>query len=189
MYEADCLGEVRIIPEYEQRLQALARGRVARDGGPYITFDEAVRLAKEFQPWDPTIPEREFSRELRLAVIEALGIPEDQLDHVRMYTALRSRLDDLHKVDGFLEVDDPSSQQPIRVTLDLSTRPAKAPETGIVEIESLTHLIVGELSDVDDPTYHPLIEEVAAAAAESIRRQRPSSTRSPAPPGTARLTA
>lgn len=180
MYEADYLGSISVTPAYQQRLSTLARGRTTKDGGPYISFEDGVRLVKEFQPWDPTNPEKELSRELRLAVIEALDIPEDQLDRVRVYTAVGTPLDQLHRVDAFLEFDDPSSRQPFRVTIDLTRNPAKAGTEGIVETEALTHLIVGELPDPEHPGFLPLIAEVAAAAAESLRRQRPSSGRPPA---------
>lgn len=117
LHEQDFIGGVDIQnPAYIAALRASAKP----DG--YIPFRAALMLAKQFQPLDPTNPQKEFSRELRLEVIDQLKLDPDAYDRVRCYTAVGTPLDVLHGVDGFIEVMDPDGRTLRRVTFDLSLR-------------------------------------------------------------------
>ncbi|MBI4450103.1 hypothetical protein HY634_03525 [Candidatus Uhrbacteria bacterium] len=176
MYERDYLGAVEPSPAYQQRLAELARGRTAdKDGGPLISYNDALRLAREFQPGDPTNPPKELTRELRLAVIDALHVPEDQLDRVRAFTAVGTRGDVLHGIDAFIDFQDPASGQTHTVVIDLTQNAQKASETSIAEVRTsarerdVASIIVGELPAPNDPRFLDLVGEVGTVVAEQLR--------------------
>lgn len=177
MYEEDYVGRVENTPAYTARLEKLARGRIAKDGGPFVFFEEAVILAKEFQPWEPTEPKKDLTRDLRLTVGQMLQIPNEELDRVRAYTAVGTRLDTLHQVDTFIEVDDhdPKIKQTHRVSIDLTKRPSKAPDGGIVEEASTYtkphYLVVGELAPPEEDLYLKQVEQIAALVVRHIQDQ------------------
>lgn len=85
MLERDMFGDGRFMqnPAFVAKYRALAR----RDG--YISFRDALQLVREHHPGDPTNPKKEFSRELRLAVCDALKLPEEELDRVKVYSHAR----------------------------------------------------------------------------------------------------
>lgn len=88
----------------------------------YVPFRAALRLAKQFQPWDPANPQKDFSRDVRLEIIEQFDLDEAASDRVKCYTAVGTPLDILHGVDGFIEFIDPTTRTVQRVTFDFSLR-------------------------------------------------------------------
>lgn len=176
MYERDYLGAVEPTPAYQQRLTELAHGRTAdKDGGPLISYNDALRLAREFQPGDPTNPQKELTRELRLAVIDALNVPETALDCVRAYTAVGTRGDVLHGIDAFIDFQDPASGKTHTVVIDLTQNPSKAGENDIAEVRTsarerdVASIIVGALPAPDDARFLDLVGEVGTVVAEQLR--------------------
>lgn len=117
MNERDFIGEVDV-----QNPAYLTAVSVAQRPDGYVTFRAALRLAKQHQPWDPTNPQKDFSRDLRLEVIDRLGLATETYDRVKCYTAVGTPFDILHGVDGFLELEDPATRTVRRVTFDLSLR-------------------------------------------------------------------
>jgi hypothetical protein len=111
-FEYDLFGKADIQnPEYRKELDRLRKP----DG--YFTYKDAVDLAKKFQTWDPANPDKEFLRELVVALQDKLNIDiEKNPDAVGAYSALKTPLDVLHGVDAFLTVKRDGKEE--IVTLD-----------------------------------------------------------------------
>ncbi len=158
MFERDFIGVVDVErPEYQ------AAYRAAVDEGGYASYEHALRLAKRFQPYDPTNPTRPFAMDIRLELIDLLGIPPDQYDRVKFFTAVHTPFDHKHGVDGFLEVEDPKTRMVQRVTFDLSLNRRK---------ERKADILVRELPAPDDPDpseANRYLAEVEAYAQEAAR--------------------
>jgi hypothetical protein len=123
-YEFDLLGTIKTGPAFTKEFDRL--GGDVKTG--YLPYNKSIELVKRLQPWDPTNPTRDFLRELRLALIEELGIEAGQENDVKVYTAVGSPLDLKHGVDAFIEVTTEEGRQRVirRVTLDISLNPRKA---------------------------------------------------------------
>ncbi len=173
MFEADFLGSVRDTPEMRNRIRELWDGksqtRVGDDALPYLKFQDALTVVREFQPWDPTNPQKELARELRLAVADALGVPENQLDRVRFYTAVGSLLDRIHGVDAIIEVTDDRGETSA-VTLDLSLRAEKSQS----DYRAKADVVIGNLPDPqeEEDAYLEAVDTSARALADNIRAQQ-----------------
>ena len=180
MFEADFLGSVRDIPEMRKRIKELWDGtsqtRVGDAALPYLKFQDALTVVREFQPGDPTNPKKELARELRLAVADALGVPEDQLDRVRFYTAVGSLLDTIHGVDGVVEVADERGGVSI-ATLDLSLRREKSESN----YRAKADIVISDLPDPkeEEDAYLAAVDASAKALADVIRAQQERRRRPP----------
>jgi hypothetical protein len=94
-------------------------------------------------------------------VSDLLGIPPEEYDRVKFYTAVNTPFDHKHGVDGFLEVEDPKTRTLQRVTFDLSLNKRKEPKADV---------LVRDLpapDDVDDGDRY--LEDVASYAKEAVR--------------------
>ena len=111
--ESEVLGETAK-PEYEKKM--------AMEG--YITYDQAMDLVKDFQPFqDPTDPyENRFPQDVHATLADLLKL--QNFSQLRYYTAIDSPLDRLHSVDAFFELD-LGNGQCMRVTLDMTQNPNK----------------------------------------------------------------
>jgi len=148
--ELSLLGDADVRnPRYDQAVRD--RVRIGEGGRPYMTYRDAMELAMQFQPGDPTNPARDFLREVRLAIIEELKIPAGGEDRIKAYTAVGTPLDQLHGVDGFFVITKEGVQVP--VTIDVTLR-EKGPRAD---------LFVGTLPDSreDEERYLQIIEEIA----------------------------
>src|SRR3989344_3568712 len=115
-FEWDIFGAVDAKnPEYQKELE-----KVTKPNG-FVFFRDALKLVKKFQPGDPKNPERGFARDLRIEIIDQLGLTEEKdMDKVKFYTAIGSPLDKWHSIDGFFEIEETNGQI-IRITLDATT--------------------------------------------------------------------
>lgn len=132
LFEDQSIGVVKTqSPEYQKEL-AQVRQEEAGQGmkGGYIRFRKAVELAKKFQPYDPTNPNKPFARDLRIEVLDKMiergwiGETEEDQDRVKFYTASGTPLDTLHSADAFVEFEDKNGKVH-RVTFDLTMNPNK----------------------------------------------------------------
>lgn len=119
-FEWDIFGAVDTNnPEYQKEL-----AKVTKPNG-FVFFPDAMKLVKKFQPGDPENPERGFARDLRIEIIDQLGLVEEKdMDRVKFYTAVgsleRTPLDHWHSIDGFFEIE-MENGPPIIITLDATT--------------------------------------------------------------------
>jgi hypothetical protein len=139
----------------------------------YVSFRDAVEAVKMAQPWeDPANPETDFLRELRLAIADKLGIGDDEsaLGRLRIFTAIGSSLDVLHRVDGFVEYEKEPGNLPLRAYFDL-TQDSKNPkknavrERGILVIDTNA---IGE-PEHDEARYLEAITDIAERIAAVLR--------------------
>ena len=93
----------------------------------YLPYMDAMALAREFQPWDPTDPENRAGSDLHANVALALGL--DDWFELSLYTAVNSPLDLFHGVDGWFEFNGRI------VTLDLTRNPTKTSSNADIIIQ------------------------------------------------------
>lgn len=179
MYEEDFIGAVRIdTAAYREALAAASR----TDG--YVPFERAAALARAFQPWDPTNPAKDFSRDIRIEVLDMLGwgdAEQTTLDRVKVYTAVKTPLDILHGVDGFLEVEDPDTRTLHRVTFDLSRRRKDASELK-------ADLLIHDLPEPEEDAYLHAVRSHAQRVVALLHTAKPlpMPSKQPPPPGRSR---
>lgn len=163
-FEADILGEVEIRdPKFAEEVRKLVKDQKK----PYIPYRQSLELAKKHQPADPTNPQKDFLRELRLAVAEKFGLGSDkELEQVGAYTAVGTPLDILHGVDGFISLKEPGKKEKI-VTLDASLKKEKLEEGAKADV------MVGDLPspDENEAGYLARIDEIAREIADKMRAQ------------------
>lgn len=182
-YECDLLGTIDTAdPAFQaelKKMQEAAIRRGYRPGRPdSLPLKEAVALSKEFQPGDPTNPDKAFAKELRLALAEKLGLESDeQLDKLKIFTSLRGPLD-AHGIDGFITFLCPageSGEEEIMVSFDVTKNPDKDEP-----IKAADMLIGGDIPDPSDEGYKEkdyleiiskYAEEAAEVIQEKLRRQ------------------
>lgn len=136
MLESDMFGDGRFMqnPLFVAHYRALAR----RDG--WVSFPDAVRLVRDHYPGNPTNPKKEIPNALRLAVCDALKLPEEARNRVKVYSAVGTPLDRIHGADAFI-VYEPMDGPPSIVTIDVTQRTEKLEEGHKADI------IVGEFAD------------------------------------------
>ncbi len=160
IYETDFLGEVKLPPEF-----FTAEKKIIRDWrGWYKNDDDIFELIKKFYPDDPSNPSRELGRELRIEIIDALGLLPDEYDRVKFFTTVGvPQIDKKLGVDAFLEFDDPK-QGTKRVTIDITKNPQKVAEGHKADV------IVGELPDpkFEDEAYTQAVQELARKIAVKL---------------------
>ena len=112
-FEWDIFGSVdRNNPAYQKELK-----KAMKPNG-FVFYRDALNLVKKFQPGDPKNPERGFARDLRIAILDELGLTEEKdMDRLEFYTAVGSPLDHWHGVDSFFELRQKLGS-PLRATLD-----------------------------------------------------------------------
>ena len=124
-HEADVLGSVRVSSQaYKNELAKVGEPSEQKDI-PYVPYEKAFGLAEHHQPWDPTNPQNEFLRELRLELYDQLGQDENaRPDAVRMYTAVNTPLDRYFGIDGFVKYEAPDGSK-YYATVDASLEQVK----------------------------------------------------------------
>jgi hypothetical protein len=182
-YELDLFGAVRKDKTYHKNLsgilsreaigvcEAIRSGyQLKKDEQHYLKEamreinkkrEELIGLIKESQKGDPTNPEKDFLRELRLSIIENLGFSsqEDQ-DRVKAYSSVDTPLD-IAGVDGFITVSRNGGE--VMVTLD-----AKLKKAG-----GKADIVFYQLPDVDEDEDAYLIEiEKLGLEASNIIKDR-----------------
>lgn len=161
IYEEDFLGTVELPPEFFE-----AERRLPRDPrGWYRDDNDIYELAKNFYPKDPTNPKKELGRELRIEVIDALGLRPEEYDDVKFFTTVGiEQIDKKLGVDAFIEYTDPKSKKIRRVTIDLTQNLQKLAEGHKADI------IIGELPapEFEEEKYQEELENIAAKIASKL---------------------
>jgi len=155
-FEWDIFGAVDTKnPEYQKEL-----AKVTKQNG-FVFEHDALKLVKKFQPEDPRNPERAFARDLRIEIIDQLGLTEEKdMDRVKFYTAIGTPLDKWHGIDGFFEIEEANGQI-IRITLDATTIDKEEKNKRGQEIKA--DIVVGEkwLNLADEEKLPEKIKEFA----------------------------
>lgn len=115
-FEWDIFGAVDTKnPEFQKELAKVTKPN------EFVFFPDAMKLVKKFQPGDPRNPERALARDLRIEIIDQLGLTEEKdMDKVKFYTAIGTPLDKWHSIDGFFEIELENGIT-VRITLDATT--------------------------------------------------------------------
>ena len=146
LFERQVIGEVDT-NSYEYRKELLKLQEEAAEKGAtnrHIPYEKAIELAKKFQPFDPTHPNKPFARDIRISLLDLMISKklitenEEDQDRIKFYTAVKTPLDTFHSVDAFIEFKD-SNEKKYLITFDLTLNPKK--ESGKSDV------IVSELPD------------------------------------------
>ncbi len=131
--------------------------------GEYMSYRDSVVDAKERQISDPKNPDRPFARDLRIEIIDKLGLEDPaDFDNVEFYSALGTSFDTYHGVDCFVEVATEDGLK--RVTIDLTTR-----EKGTFKADILIEFPNDNLDpDLDESEYLGIIGRAADAIVKKI---------------------
>lgn len=116
---------------------------VAKKNG-YVGYEAALDLVRNHGIQDPLNPDKPFANELRLAVIEALGLEtEKDMDRVKFFTAVETPADQFHGIDGWIEYETEDGRR-IVVTVDVTKNPNKDAWKADVIIPEITDPSVDE---------------------------------------------
>lgn len=170
-YEFDLVGRINIEdPNYWKELERLQKAAVDQYKGWHpakkdsLPFNEAVEFTKKFQPWDPTNPDKDFARELRLAIAEQLGLKtDDDFERLKFYTSAGGPLD-MHYIDGFVTFQPLGENREFAVTFDVTKNPEK-------EFPRADLLIEGDIPDPseNEQVYLNTIDEYAEKFGEVFK--------------------
>ncbi len=131
MNERDALGEFQRSPAFVKAYRAAANER------GYTNYHDSMSLVVDHYQGDPTNPTKPLARELRMAVIEELGLEDDaDMDRIKFYSALGTPLDVFHGVDAWIEFI-PENGVPRRVTIDVTLDPSKETHKADVIIQEV----------------------------------------------------
>lgn len=137
----------------------------------YLSFKDAVQIAREAQPWpDSANPEKDFLRDLRLAVADELGIvKEEELDGLRAYTAVGSPLEHMHGINFFIEYIKTGERTPLRAFGDVVTEnfEKKRKKSGAIYVNA--RMIDNQ--ENDQGNYLDKVAEIARRVADALREK------------------
>lgn len=163
IYETDFLGKVDMPSEFFE-----AERKLPRDWrGWYRDDNDIYELTKRFYPKDPTDPKEELGNELRIEVVDALGLQPNEYDDVKFFTTVGiEQIDKKLGVDAFIEYTDQKSKITKRVTIDLTQNPQKVAEGHKADI------IIGELPapEFEKEKYQEEIQNIAGKVAAKFLR-------------------
>lgn len=144
--------------EKEKARLAAGEGRFTREDG--------FRLVREHYGGDPTEPQKEIARDLRLEVIDVLELSEDESERLKFYTAVDTPLDEYHGVDAWIEYETPEGERVI-VTLDITLNPEKLANGGKADV------LIGHISSpqLNESEYLDEINEYAQKIVHVIRNR------------------
>lgn len=127
--------------------------------------EKIIEVVKKYQNFVPTNPSPDFLRELRLAIIDELGLEGKEMDRVKAYSTLGSPLDVIG-IDGFLTWK-VNGKEAI-VTFDATLRKEK-----LEEFFGEADIVFGELPDPkeDEEGYLKAIGGLAEKAVKVLRKQ------------------
>lgn len=175
LFEWQFIGEIDTTSrEYQKELRRLQE-EAAKEGAKngHIPYEKALELAKKFQPFDPTHPNKPFARDIRISLLDLMidkGLiteSEEDQDRIKFYTAVKTPLDTFHSVDAFIEFKDLNNKKYL-VTFDLTLNPQKK--------EFRSDIVVTELPDpkLDEEKFRYLatIEQYAQKALGCIEMRK-----------------
>lgn len=165
--EQDVFGKAKWSREFQAALRANAK-----ENG-YMTMRDAMDIIRRHYPEDPTNPAKDFARELRIAIIEALNLSDEEADNLKFYNAINTPLDIFHGTDAWIEYADPQTHRRSQVTLDATLNTGKIAEGHkadviITEVESVEENEEKYLSDIEK--YAQEIAGILAHRVESHQR-------------------
>lgn len=172
-YERDLFDSMPISnPDFMAEMAKLKAETESRGGKPSLS--RLQELTEKFQPADPTNPNKDFARELRLAVAEKLGLKTDEeMNQLGFFTAVKGPMDYQFGFDGYLAfsyVDKQGWTRRCMVSLDATRNPQKdePPRADI--------LVAGDVPDPSDDdfkedNYLKKIDEYAAQVARLFQEK------------------
>lgn len=159
IYESRFLGKAEVSADFARDLEKLPRGERRR----FRSDEDVFRLYRKHYKGDPTDPQGIHAKELRGALIDAMGLEEEEFDKLEFYSALGIPvIDHMMGIDGFFEFEDSKSGQRRRVTIDVTMRRSKdSPKADVV---------ISELPDANQETddYVRAIDDYAAQIANRL---------------------
>ncbi len=118
----------------------------------YFNEEKSYQWVRDHQPWNPSDPTVKVANELHFQVASAMGL--EDVNELKLYTALNSPLDYHFGIDAFFEIDGET------FTLDFSVNPHKE--------EAKADMVLHELDVLTEKG----MEEAAATIAKYLGRRR-----------------
>jgi hypothetical protein len=149
-------------PEYRRALKKVGvRNELDLD------LQQAIELTKQIQNAEPTDPETQFLRDLRLAVIDKLETVSD--NKIGAYSAVGTPLDLLFGVDAF--ITEKFGNMDLVVTLDATLNKNKQQMGGKADV------IIGKFTpaEQDEDAYLGAVDKYAEKIAKRLKEIRPGS--------------
>lgn len=153
--EEEYLGKIDIkSAAYKRALERVGQPSEKSEFLYYVTRENALDLARNFQPFDPEQPDVELLRELRLAVLEKLEgyFGEFDAGKIKAYTAVDSPADILHGIDAFFDIGDQT------ITLDLTIQKDKK----FVKADILIKEIPNPKDPANEDEFLKMVDEIAS---------------------------
>ncbi len=165
MNEKDTFGEFKATKAYRDAFQKAAN----IDG--YLPRDGSLAIVRDFSKEDPTNPKKPFANELRMAIIEELGLETvEEMDRVKFFSAVgKTSADIYHGIDAWVEYDFGDGRRAI-VTLDATKNTAKQSAKADVVIQEITDPSEDEGKFIEQAEQYG--SEVARMLQERIREQK-----------------
>ena len=145
-FEDLMVGRVDINNPQHRKEWLILRDKCANKGktNNYVGFDDGVELAKKFQPYDPTNPNKPFARDIRIELMDILqknGLitfsDEDQ-DRIKFYTLVDTGVDKMSGIDSILEFKSLSGKI-YPVNFDLTINPYKVSKDADVIVHTMAY--------------------------------------------------
>lgn len=166
--ELDLLGK----PKFSREFLAAMRA-ISRENG-YVYRDAGMEVIRRHYPEDPTNPTKDFARELRMAVLDELGLEDG--NELGFYSAVGTPIDIFHGTDGWINLayrpvgaSRETAARHAIVTLDATLNQSKLEEGHKADI------IIPDMPDAKDPKYLTEIERIGNLVSIRLGRQLPRS--------------
>lgn len=109
----------------------------------YLSYSEAVKLAKDLQQDNPVNPKKPFMRDLRNAISRKMDFKDSKdAERLKIYTAVGTPLDHYHKADMFVELEDEGGKNSKIATGDATINKEK-----IADKDKKADVLIGEIPD------------------------------------------
>ena len=170
-YEKNLLGTVDFDdPDYKRDLEKIKKPARLNSGlNYYINFKDALGLVRKYQPKKEKSkervgldnPQKRFLDDLRWEIVEGLGLKEEGVDKLRVYTSDGSPLDYLHGADFVIDWDGKI------MTADISLKREKKAQSKKADIMILKE-IPSPLDKEQEKEYWARVEAVGRQVASKF---------------------
>jgi hypothetical protein len=163
--EADIFGNYERRLTQQQRKERAERFRAITEKGGYQRYNDAIDFIRDFYPeGESANPNQEFANDLRLEVMDGLGLEESMSDSLEFYSAVGTPLDVFHGVDAWIQIKGVNGRVAY-VTMDATLDKSKD--------EYKSDIIIRDIADPDTENgkFIEQVEQYGTEVAELLRNK------------------